>query len=182
MIANGVRDLLRLAGVERIRAAHVPLELGELTDHERDEVELAEVGRAKGELHLIGRHAERRGDLRRELLHPRDLLAHRAETVVEDDALELVDAVLGLRLLVLFEEEARVGEACTHDAVVALRDARGVVRRVHHREVVGEQGVRVLLHAEVLLVAASDRADHRGGEREVLLLEGTRDDVRLLDE
>ena len=95
---------------------------------------------------------------------------------------ELVDAVLDLRLLVLFEEEARVGEASAHDAIVALRDARRVVRRVHDREVVGEERVAILLHAEVLLMAARDGADDRRRQLEVLRLERARHDVRLLDE
>ena len=158
------------------------MQLGELANHERYEIELAEV---RGALHVLGGlgcEAERARDLHRELLHARDLLAHRAEPVVEHDAGELLDAILELRLLVFLEEEARVGEPGAHDAIVALGDARRVERGVHHRDVVREEVVGVLLDAEVLLVAARHGADDRGRELEIHRLEGASDHERLLDE
>jgi hypothetical protein len=43
VIAHRVRDLCSLTSRQRVDAPHVTLELGKLPDHERNEVELAQV-------------------------------------------------------------------------------------------------------------------------------------------
>ena len=182
MIADRVGHALRLALRGGVRAAHVTLELGELADHQGHEVALAEARRARDRRLALGVEAERVRDVPGEPLDALDLLAHRAEPVVKDDAAELLEPRVERRLLVLLKEEARVREARAHDAIVALRDEVRAVRGVHDGEVRGEELAVAALDAEVLLVPARDCPDDGPGQREERAIEGAGHDVRLLDE
>ena len=73
MRGNGVGDRGVLFLIERVIAAHHPLQLGELADHEADEIGLGQDRRALGK---IGIGADARRNLARELpdaLHPLDI-------------------------------------------------------------------------------------------------------------
>ncbi len=182
VVADRIGDLARLAARQRVRAPHLPLKLGKLADHQRHEVALAEVRGAGNP--CLGRfvEAEELGEPCREPLDALDLFADRPEPMMKDDAAELLEARLERGLLVFLPEEASVGQARAHHAVGALRDDVGTVGRVDDREVARQELVVALLHAEVLLVAPSDRPDHRRGQRQKRAVERSRHDVRLLDE
>src|SRR5881394_1211329 len=92
-----------------------------------------------------------------------------------DDRLELLYAVLELRLLVGLEEEACVGKSRAHDALVSLDDV-GRVREfhvAHDEEAVRETALRVEKR-KVLLVLPHREDQALGRDREEFLFESTR--------
>ena len=118
----------------RVVAAHQALQFGELADHFGRQIGLGEFRRAR-------RKRDIRADLWRKLarqrLDPRDALALRAELLVEDDAVELLQPLVERLCGLVFRvgqgcevglpEVAGVGEPRPHDAPVAGRDRRPAV-------------------------------------------------------
>src|SRR5690606_12271752 len=102
VIADRVGDLGGSALLERVKAAHLALQLGELADYERLEVRL-------GELRRFPRGGGVEAELRREAIgerdDARDLVADRAELRLEDYARQTRHAVRERRLAILVHEE-----------------------------------------------------------------------------
>ncbi len=127
MSGDGVGHARVLLLVERVIAAHHPLQLGELADHDADEVGLGEDGGALGE---VGIGADQRRDLARQHAHALHALVLRAELLVEHDLLQLRHPVGQHDLAVLVEEELGVGEPRSDHPLVAGDDRLAAVLRL----------------------------------------------------
>ena len=164
----------------RMVGPHRALQLGELTDHRRQQIALAEVRGARDERAI-------RTQLRRERRSQRadaaDLVADRAELGLEGDGIETRTG-LGERLApVLRLEERRIGEARAHHALVALAHARGFAAfDVAHRDEARKQCALVVLDREVALVFLQGAEQHLARQREEVLLEAALDRHRPLDQ
>ena len=169
MRADGVGDRFVLLLIERVIAAHHPLQLGELADHPAHQIGLGEDRRAFGK---IGIGADPRRKLARELPHALHALILRSELLVEHDLLELWHAVGQHDLAVLIEEELGVGETRPDHAFVPGDDRLAAVLGLHignHNEPVGE--LLSLLQREAFLVRLHGGGEHFGRHRKEGLVE-----------
>ncbi len=187
VVADRVSDLARLVLREGVGAPHVPLKLRKFPDHQRHEVALAQAGgAADGPLHG-GVQAEGAADEVRQALEACDLVTHGPQPMLEYDSAELFVSRVERRLLVLSPKKPRVREACSHDAVGALRDEVRSVGGVHDREVARQElaltaGWRGTVHAEVPLVSPRHGTDDGGRKIEERGVERAGDHVWLLDQ
>ena len=97
-----------------------------------------------------------------------DLVGHRAELLVEDDAVELIRLLLHGHAQILLVEEARVRQAGGEDLAVAFDDLRATVGRVDvggADEGVGERAVGVAAD-EIFLVHPRGQLDDLGRDGE----------------
>ena len=124
MSADRVGDQRVLFLVERVIAAHHPLQLGELADHVADEIGLGEDRGALGE---VGIGADQLGDLARQHAHPLHALILRAELLVEDDLLQLRHPLFEHHLAVVIEEEFGVGEPRGDHPLIAGDDGLAAI-------------------------------------------------------
>jgi hypothetical protein len=178
---HGQRDVLRLASVERVLAAHHPLQLGELAHHARLEIALGEEGRALdgGRVALPCRLREEHGQRR----HAVALLGHRTQALHPVAARELRSAVLQRGLAIFVEEEAPVGQPRAQDALVALHRQGLVLHRgVRHGDETRQHLAACVGEREVALVALHLLDEDLGWQVEVALLEGAHHGVGQLDE
>ena len=156
MFGDRVGDPLALAVMERVIAAHDPLQFGELADHASRQIGLGEVHcslrqsvqfsvviPAKGGIqsyklraaalgHRLrggstGRGVKLLREEHREPLHPLDLVVNAAELVVIDALFQRLDPVFEPDLAVLVPEEAGVGEPGAQHALVAGDDGLAAV-------------------------------------------------------
>ena len=67
-----------------------------------------------------------------------DLGTHHAELRLEHHRLELLEPVGERGLAILFDEEARIGQARAKDPVVAFGDGLRILSRVDHVEIRGK--------------------------------------------
>ena len=181
MLEDCVRDGGIDAFLQRVDAAHRPLQLGELAHHAGGEVRLAELG-GVGELAGL---AAAGGAVQpeRELADPLDALQLGAEALQEGAAAELFQPRAERHLAVLVEEELPVGEAGPQHPLVALAAGGGIANpAVRDRHEGRQQLALVALDGEVLLVAAHLGDQHLGRQLEVLPLEMAGDGGRLLDQ
>ena len=119
MLPDGAGDLGGFSSGLGIVAAHDALLVGELHDGLAHEIGLGEVCGTPGQASDLVALPCPTGDLSRKRLHTLDLLAHRAETLLEGDAVEPLDKVVQGDLEVLVIEELGIVEAGAYDALVA---------------------------------------------------------------
>ena len=180
MLADRSHDLSVLTVGRCMVGPHRALQFGELTDHRRQQIALAEFRRARDERAV-------RTQLRRERRSQRtdaaDLVADRAEFSLEGDGIETRTG-LGQRLApILRLEESRIGEARAHHALVALTHAQGFTALdVAHRDEERQQCALGVLDGEVALVFLQGAEQHLAGQREEVRLEAALDHHRPLDE
>ena len=145
MVGDGLGHLGRLARGRRIVAAHDALDAGELHHGARDQVGLAQVGRALG----VGRVGGVEPGLRRKVaghLHDAFCLFQRgAQRFLEHHLAQAFHVGFERLLQVLVVEELGVVQAGGHHALVAVHDVlpegRVAVRR--DEELVGQRAVLV---------------------------------------
>ena len=195
MVLDGRGDRHVLVRGGGVIAPHQALQLGELADHLGDQIGLGKLGGALGE-RRIGRHQRR--DLARQPLQPPDALALCAELLVEDDGVELGQALGKRGLEVGLPEIAGVGQARTNDALIAGDDRLAAVAGLDigdQDEAVGEPAlgagsalgggaavVRAAVEHEAFLVGADGGADDLGRDSEEILVEGADMDHRPFDQ
>ena len=124
MRGDGVGDGRVLLLVERVVAAHHPLQLGELADHTAHEIGLGENCRALGEIRV---GADQRRDLARKLPHALHPLIFAAKLLVEHDLLQLRHPGFEAHLAVMVEEELGVGEPRGDHPLIAGDDGLAAV-------------------------------------------------------
>src|SRR6185312_17564909 len=123
VLAYGHGNLGGFAVRQRVVSAHDALQLGEFTDHRREQVAFAELGRPFA---LATRLAHRGSNLSCEEAPAPCLVSEGAELPLESDRIETF-APRGERLLaVLIPEKSRIGQARAHDALVAFHHLRRV--------------------------------------------------------
>ena len=150
MVTNRVGDRGVGAFTQRVPAAHFALELGELEDDERLEVGLAQ---ARGFHAGVGVRTRSLREGARIRLQPPDLRTHRPELRLEHHGLELLESVGQRGLAILFDEEARIGQACAKNPVIAFRDGFRILSGVDHIEIRGKQRAALgCAHREISLV------------------------------
>ena len=157
MSADRVGDRRVLLLVERVIAAHHPLQLGELADHVAGEIGLGQDRRALGK---VGIGADQLGDLAGEHAHALHPLILRAELLVKDDLPELRHALFEHHLAVVVEEELGVGEPRRDHPLIAGDDGLAAILGFevrHHDEAVGEMLAAPQREAFLMRL-------HRGGE------------------
>ena len=157
MSADGVGDCRILLLVERVIAAHHPLQLGKLADHVAGEIGLGQDRRALGKV-WIGAH--QLGDLAGEHAHALHPLILRAELLVKDDLAELRHALFEHHLAVVVEEEFGVGKPRCDHPLIAGDDGLAAILGLevrHHDEAVGEMLAAPQREAFLMRL-------HRGGE------------------
>ncbi len=143
MLGDRVRDLGRLAVMERVIAAHHALQLGKFADHAARQIGLGEPDglaqfRLVGARHVLRHHFGQLGDARH-------LVVDAAELGVENPALEARHTLDQLDLAVLVPEEARIGEPRPQHALVAGDDRLAADRRAAMFETTRNRGARLPL-------------------------------------
>ncbi len=181
VLEHRLRDLGRLAGLRCVVPPHHPLQLGELLDHARGQVGLAEKRRAPAILRLGGE--TERGDEFRDVGHPLDLFPVRSHVRLEQDLFQRLGPLEQGLLQVVPVVELGVGEPGPEDPLVSRGDDRRIGDdHVRNEGESGEQSPLFILEDEVFLVVP-----HRGDEdlprqQEVLLLEPPHHDHGVLHE
>ena len=133
VIADRVGDQPVLAVVQRVVAAHHPLQLGELADHAGHEVGLGERRGAPGK-RRVGPHKRRNAF--GEMPQPGNPFALAAEPGVEGDVVERLHPGIEPGLAVPIPEVSRIGEAGPQHALVAGDDRHAAVNRLD----IGDEG------------------------------------------
>ena len=169
------------AFVQRVDAAHGTLQLRELADHAGGEVRLAQLGRLR---ELAGIAAARRSvQPEGKLAQALDPLELGAQPLEKGAPAQLLQPRAERDLAVLVEEELAVGKARAQDALVASAAYRGVAHLgVRDRHECREELALLVLHREILLVAAHFGDEHFRRQLEEFLLEISCDAERLLDQ
>ena len=124
MSGDGVGDGRVLLLVQRVIAAHHPLQFGELADHAGQQIGLGQDGGALGK---VGLGTDQRRDLARQQPQALDAVILAAELVVENNVLQLQHAVFERHLAVLIEEELGVGEPRGDHPLTAFDDGVAAV-------------------------------------------------------
>ena len=180
-------EIHALGLVDQVEAADDALQFGELLyqfggqialGHERSLVHDALTQRG---IKLAHRGAE----LAAEMLRAGGLVIVTAELLLEGDRLEHGHAILERELLIGIPEEARVIEAGTQNALIAVAHdgfALGVGHRVEHGEEMGREFSAGVFHREVLLVVAHDGDQNLLGKSEKLAVKASEDDRRRFGE
>ena len=130
MRGDGVGDLGVLLLLERVIAAHHPLQLGELADHAADQIGF---GQHCHPLGVIGSGSDQRRDLPREHAHALDAVILRAELLVKDDLLQPRHPDFEAHVAVLIEEEFGIGEPRADHPLTAGDDGLAAVGRFQIR-------------------------------------------------
>ncbi len=181
MLEDGVGHFLRLAVVQRVDAAHDALQFGELAHHARGQVGLAQLGRFGQRLGVAaaGGAVQPEGQLAQAM----DALQLGAQPLHEGAAAQLLDAGAQADLAVFVEEELSVGEAGAQDALVAsAADGRIAHLGVGDGHEGRQERAALVLHREVLLVAAHLGDEHLGRQLEEFLVEGAGDPEGFFDQ
>ena len=172
VLGAGQRHIVGFTIVAGVVRAHRALQLGELAHHVGQQIGLGEQRTARSVCDI---RAELFRQLASDGLQARHALKLRADLVVIDHTREQRHAVGQRLLLVLFEEEAGIGQARAHHALVALDDghrrASGDVRDDQKAVTQMALGIR---QRKVLLVRlhGQDQALLRHGEERFLEVAG----------
>ena len=165
MRADRVGHRRRLALLQRVVAAHHPLQLREFPDHPAHEIGLAQGSRPLAEPPVKTRHVRRQGS--DELAQPFGLLPDAAELGVEDDRLQRRQPILQPGLAVLVPEELGVGQARPQHALVAGDDRLAAVgcHHVGHDDEARRQAAVRREQREIFLMRAHRGRQHLGRHR-----------------
>ena len=174
MIANGVGDLVVLPHRGSVITAHNALLARELNDGVGYKVGLAQVSGASGIGGKVGAQMGLAGDGERELLNTLGLGEHATELLLEGDLGQTLTELVEGNLQVLLVEELGIVQTGTHDALVAVDHALGVLGLAvgDDHELTRELALAVI-DREVALVGEHGLADDLVRDLEELLIEGT---------
>ncbi|MNS88943.1 hypothetical protein D3C72_1229370 [compost metagenome] len=125
VFGGGQGHFFRFAVMARVVRAHDALQFGEFADHVGQQIGLGQQGTAFGQGDVI---LQLGGDGAGQRLDALCACRLRTQLVVVDDVGQQRQARCQRLLLVLLEEELGVGQARTHDALVAADDVLGRVR------------------------------------------------------
>ncbi len=161
---------------------HDALKYGKLAHDACGQIGLAEFSRPRASttgLIVKGKHASKPA---RQLSDPLLFLVQRAEFLVEDHALQLLDPLGQPDLPVLVEEELRIGQAGRQDPLIAFANQVHVGQlHVGDRDELREQGAIPPHDREKPLVFLHRGHENGFREREVLLVERAEDCMGILD-
>ena len=156
-----------------VESADDALQFGELLHQFGGEIGLGQQRRLEhhSRADRDARLANHLGNQARKFLHAKGLVEVAAQVLLEGHDLQHFDAIAQRDLLVGVPEEARVVEAGTQDALVAVANqAVGIAVGIEHGEEVRQQVALGVFEREVLLVVAHHGDQHLGGQ-----CRGTRD-------
>jgi len=180
--AHGRGDLVRRALPRQVDPAHDALQLGELTNHEGDEVGLGEPRRPRRLGERVAREDTLPSHRLDQLRHAGGLVAVGAEALLEGHPGQILDAVRERALAVLGQEERGVAQPRHHHPPHAPHDlGPGRSVSVDHRREARDRASRVA-HGDGLLVVHEDRLEHLGRERPELRGDLADQDRGVLDE
>ena len=183
MIANGVGDLVVLPHRGGVVTAHHALLARELDDGVGYQVGLAQVRGASGIGGQVGAQMGLASDGKRELLNALGLGEHATELLLEGDLGQTLAELVEGDLQVLLVEELGIVQTGTHNALVAVDHALGVLGLAvgDDHELTRELALAVI-DREVALVGEHGLADDLVRDLEELLIEGTDEHRRPLAE
>ena len=183
MIADGVGDLVVLPHRGGVVTAHHALLARELDDGVGHQVRLAQVRGASSVGGKMGAQMSLAGNSERELLDALGLGEHAAELLLEGDLGQTLTELVEGDLQVLLVEELSVVQTGTHDALVAVDHALGVLGlAIGNDHELTRQLALAVIDREVALVGEHGLADDLVRDLEELLIEGTDEHRRPLAE
>ena len=183
MIANGVGDLVVLPHRGGVVTAHHALLARELDDGVGYQVGLAQVRGASGIGCQVSTQVCLTGNSERELLDALGLGEHATELLLEGDLGQTLAELVEGDLQVLLVEELGIVQTGTHNALVAVDHALGVLGLAvgDDHELTRELALAVI-DREVALVGEHGLADDLVRDLEELLIEGPDEHRRPLAE
>ena len=183
MIANSMGDLVVLPHRGRVITAHHALLARELDDGVGHQVCLAQVRGASSVGGKMGAQVSLAGDSERELLDALGLGEHATELLLEGNLGQTLTELVEGDLQVLLVEELGVVQTGTHDSLVAVDHALGVLGLAvgNDHELTRELTLAVI-DREVALIGEHGLADNLVRNLEELLIEGTDEHRRPLAE
>ena len=183
MIANGVGDLIVLPHRGGVVTAHHALLARELDDGVGYQVGLAQVRGASGIGCQVSTQVCLTGNSERELLDALGLSEHATELLLEGDLGQTLAELVEGDLQVLLVEELGIVQTGTHNALVAVDHALGVLGLAvgDDHELTRELALAVI-DREVALVGEHGLADDLVRDLEELLIEGPDEHRRPLAE
>ena len=183
VIADSMSDLVVLPHRGRVITAHHALLARELDNGVRHQVGLAQVRGASGIGGKVGAQMSLAGDSERELLDALGLGEHATELLLEGNLGQTLAELVEGDLQVLLVEELGIVQTGTHNALVAVDHALGVLGLAvgDDHELTRELALAVI-DREVALVGEHGLADNLVRDLEELLIEGTDEHRRPLAE
>ena len=183
MIADSMGDLVVLPHRGRVITAHHALLACKLDDGVRHQVGLAQVRGTAGVGCQVSTQVCLAGNRKRKLLNALGLGKHAAELLLEGDLGQAPTELVEGDLQVLLVEELGVVQTGTHDALVAVDHALGVLGlAVGDDHELTRQFAFAVIDREVALIGEHGLADDLVRDLEELLIEGTDEHRRPLTE
>ena len=176
-------DLVVLPHRGRVITAHHALLACKLDDGVRHQVGLAQVRGTAGVGCQVSTQVCLAGNRKRKLLNALGLGKHAAELLLEGDLGQALTELVEGDLQVLLVEELGVVQTGTHDALVAVDHALGVLGlAVRNDHELTRQFAFAVIDREVALIGEHGLADDLVRDLEELLIEGTDEHRRPLAE
>ncbi len=127
MIPDGLPDFLWLPGFLCVDGAYLTLKVGYLCHHIGDEVSFSEQGGSVEPFPPLAIQAELTSQVGGDCADALDLVVHGAESLLEDDALQVLNPALQGPLQVVLVEVLRVYELGAEDVFPALQNTAKVL-------------------------------------------------------